>query len=294
MRIVVFGASSDIGQRAARLLLDGGHAVCVVARDTRPLDRRAERITGSIDDAPSIVRAGDVVVSCAHARHTQVLLQRLPKDTGHVVLIGSTWRYSKVPNPSADEVREAERQFSASGRPGVMLHPTMTYGGTQENNIQRLIATIRRWPVFPLPGGGSHLVQPIFVDDVARAIASAALADWQRPEIIPIAGPRPLTWKEMVQTCMEVVGQRRPMISVPLWPAIVALEALEATGLRLGVDSSMLLRFRESSDFDVGDMIRRLKVEPREFASGLREALARDGTQIVGGHAFPRAPAAPH
>lgn len=277
MPYVVFGASTDIARGAARLLLDGGHAVRLVARDTACLDRRAERITGTIEDASSVARDGDVVVNCSHARHTADLLSRLPRDIHHLVLVGSTWRYSTVPNRMAEEVRKAEREFLGCGRAGAMLHPTMIYGGEQENNVQRLIAALRRWPVFPVPGGGKHLVQPIFVEDVGRAIAAAAMLDWNRPEIIPLAGPRPFPWKEMVQTCMDAIGQWRPMVSVPLQPAIVALKALEAVGVRLPVDASMLLRFRESSDFDISAMVGRLNVEPREFATGLREALAREG-----------------
>lgn len=292
MRIVIFGASTDIGRGTARLLLDDGHAIGLVAHETESLDRRAERTTGAIEDAASVVRDGDVVINCSHARNTAGLLRRLPRHVRHLVLVGSTWRYSRVPNRNADEVREAEREFLACGHAGTMLHPTMIYGGQQENNIQRLIAAIRRWPLFPVPAGGKHLVQPIFVDDVARTIAAAAVRDWNRPEIIPIAGPRPFTWKEMVQTCMDVIGQRRPMVSVPLQPAIVALKAVEAIGLRLPVDAAMLLRFRESSDFDVGPMVRRLGVEPRDFASGLREALAPQETQ--GGLAVSRPSALPH
>ena len=68
--------------------------------------------------------------------------------------------------------------FLASGRSGVMLHPTMIYGAQGEDNVQRLAALLRRLPIVPLPGGGTALVQPIHQDDVTRAIRAALDVAW--------------------------------------------------------------------------------------------------------------------
>ena len=70
---------------------------------------------------------------------------------------------------TARRVIAGEAAFLASGRSGVMLHPTMIYGAQGEDNVQRLAALLRRLPIVPLPGGGKALVQPIHQDDVTRA-----------------------------------------------------------------------------------------------------------------------------
>jgi nucleoside-diphosphate-sugar epimerase len=264
--IVVFGASSNIGRRVAARLLDEGARLRLVAREPSTLDARAERLAGDMSIAATATDGAEVVISCAHARHTGTLLGALPASVRQVVLTGSTWRYSAVSNINADEVRAAERLFVASGRAGVLLHPTLIYGGTQERNLQLIEAALRRFPVFLLPGGGKNLVQPIHVDDLAACIVAAAKRAWTGPEVITVAGPAPIAWRQMVEACATSIGYSRPIIPLPLAPAIFALKLTERIGLKLPLSSGMLQRFQENACFPIERMQAELGVTPRAFA----------------------------
>jgi nucleoside-diphosphate-sugar epimerase len=274
--IVMFGASSDIGRRATARLLDAGLAMRLVARDCTGLDPRADHFTGDISDAQAALRDADVVVSCAHARFTSRILDAIGSRTPTLILVGSAWRYSKVPEPRGQEVVNAEAAFMQSGRNGVMLHPTMIYGGWQENNLRRLFDVIRRWPVLPMPGGGLNLVQPVFVDDVALCIVAAATRTWQGPHVIPVCGPAPMHWRDMAQLCASAMGYRRAILPVPLAPAIAALALVQAIGLQPPVDPNTLRRLQEDVTFPLQPMRDELGVEPRDFAAGLARMLADD------------------
>ncbi|WP_458760814.1 SDR family oxidoreductase [Afipia sp. TerB] len=275
--IVMFGASSDIGRRATTQLLNAGRAMRLVSRNPDKLDPRAEHVTGDAADARAATEGASVVISCAHARHTQQILHGLSLSQPILVLVGSAWRYSKVYEPAGREVVRAEEVFTASGRNGVMLHPTMIYGGTQENNLRRLFAAIQRWPVLPMPGGGSNLVQPVFVEDVARCIVAAATRAWQGPHAIPVCGPAPMRWRDMAEACMSATGQRRSLLSIPLTPAITMLELARSIGLRVPLDPNVLRRFQEDVSFSPQRMQDELGVAPRDFAAGLSQMLAEDG-----------------
>jgi nucleoside-diphosphate-sugar epimerase len=265
--IVIFGASTDIGVRLAQRLLEAGLQV-------RPISRqKADLETG--DGLAEAIADSTVVVSCAHARHTQALLNAVPKTVEQIICTGSAWRYSAVKNSKADEVRQAEKQFLSSGRNGVMLHPTMIYGGNQERNIQRLLALIRKMPLIPAPGGGRQIVQPIYVDDVVASLFSAIKTAWDGPNILPIAGP-PLQWREMVAICADAIGCKRNIVTVPLSPILVALSALNRMGINV-IDSNVVRRFREDVKIPLGPMRDRLSVEPRDFRTGI--ALAVQGWQ---------------
>lgn len=212
-----------------------------------------------------------VVISCAHARFTSSLIAALPSGA-RLVLMGSAWRYSCIPNARADQVRAAEELLLASGHNGVMLHSTMIYGGRQENNIQRLIRLLRKIPVIPTPGGGRQQVQPIYIDDVVSCLYSAALRDWQGANVLPIAGPR-LTWREMAEHCVSAVGRRRTVIPVPAAPIIVALECLHRMGVA-SIDPDVIRRFGENVDVPIGKMVEQLGLFPCDFASGIKLAVA--------------------
>jgi nucleoside-diphosphate-sugar epimerase len=272
--IVVFGASSDIGRRATARLLDAGLKVRLVAKDPLSLDPRAQRVAGEISMADSIAHDAEQVVSCAHARFVPELIDRLPLSVKQLVLIGSAWRYSRLQNPLADEVRTAERVFVLSGRKGAMLHPTMIYGGAQERNLQHLLTVIRRSPVIVIPGGGRHLVQPVHVDDVAACICAALRRSWEGAKVIPIAGPHPMQWRDVVRACVVSLGLSRLMLPVPLAPAIRLVALAEWTGLKLPLKSDVLRRFREDVNLPTAQMQSELGVTPRHFKVGLLQALA--------------------
>ena len=111
--------------------------------------------------------------SVAPTRDTpRAVLAAAPADA-RFVFLGSTRKFTRWPDAHGNGVLAGEAAFLASGRPGVMLHPTMIYGAQGEDNVQRLAALLRRLPFVPLPGGGTALVQPIHQDDVTRAIRAA-------------------------------------------------------------------------------------------------------------------------
>lgn len=113
--IVVFGSTADIGKKLVLRLRERGAVVRAVSR--RQADCTADLSTGlGVGEAMS---GASVIVSCAHARFTDCILRFSPATVGKLVLTGSAWRYSKIANVRADEVRDAERSFVASKRDGV-------------------------------------------------------------------------------------------------------------------------------------------------------------------------------
>ena len=272
--IVIFGASTNIGIGLAEKLNRAGK----LTRSVFHTLRIGDTLTSAVADLNSGVGVSEaladakIVVSCAHARYTQRILEMLPPSVQKLVLMGSAWRYSGIENPRADEVRAAEKEFIASGRDGVMLHPTMIYGGRQENNILRLLAFIQRFPVIPAPGGGSQRVQPIYVDDVVAALHAAVNRTWHGPNIVPLAGP-PLSWREMVRLCSMAIGVHRPIVSVPAAPIVVALNSLRLIGIT-AIDPAVLKRFAEDVNIPVVTMQEQLSVLPRDFQTGIAAAVA--------------------
>jgi nucleoside-diphosphate-sugar epimerase len=264
--IVIFGASTDIGTRLSEKLRAAGFPF-----------RRISRGGGIFADLSSGVGVrdamedADVVVSCAHARYTQSIIENLPARPTNLVLMGSAWRYSAVPNKRADEVRRAEADFLACSHNGVMLHATMIYGGNQENNIQRLLRAIRRFPVMPVPGGGRQIVQPIHIDDVVDCLFAAATTRWAARHVVGLAG-KPLSWRAMAGICARSIGRRYVIVPVPASLLLVAMSVLNKVRRR-PIDAGIVQRFGENVDVPLSGMMEMFGVQPRDFEFGLRSAL---------------------
>jgi uncharacterized protein YbjT (DUF2867 family) len=230
-----------------------------------------------LEGVSEAVAGADGVVSCAHARYTKAILKACRPKT-KVVLMGSAWRFSRVPNPRADEVRAAEELFLASGNPGVMLHSTMIYGGFQERNVQQLLSVLGRFPVVPIPGGGRQVVRPIYIDDLVECLFASVGKTWEKPMAFAVAGPA-MTWRDMAMSCAEAKGLRRLFVAVPISPAIKLLELIEHLGVK-APSPDILPRFAESADFSTQEMKSLLGVDTRSFNSGIKLAIQSWNTTI--------------
>jgi uncharacterized protein YbjT (DUF2867 family) len=209
------------------------------------------------------------LVCCAHARHAHALIEATPPDA-LMVLLGSTRRHTRWPDNHGLGVMEGERVFIGSGRPGVMLHPTMIYGAQGENNVQRLAALLKRLPVVPLPGGGRALVQPIHQSDVTASILAALDRHWTRPETIVIAGPTALPYADFVREVAYAAGLKTPrIVHLPAW---LLMALAPATAFVPGIPTigrDEVRRLTEDKAFSIGPMVNRLGVNPIPLATGL-------------------------
>ncbi len=279
----VVGASGRSGAALCRALRDEGAAYMPVVRDAARW--AATGLPGSprvadLADAPALRAALDGasrIVSCAHARHTEALLASSPASA-RFVLLGSTRKFTRWPDAHGLGVLAGEAAFAASGRRGVMLHPTMIYGAQGEDNVQRLAALLRRLPVVPLPEGGRALVQPVHQDDLTRAIRAALARPWSGPETLVVAGPAPLPYADFVRAVARAAALRRPrIVSVP--GGLLRLAAA-ATALVPGLPTirpGEVRRLMEDKAFDVGPMIEALGIRPVALQEGLARTFRRTG-----------------
>jgi nucleoside-diphosphate-sugar epimerase len=284
--VAILGASGKTGRFVAARLARDGHRVVALSRNAERLARIAapvETRIADLDDPPSVRAAladAEIVVSLAHARFTGAVLEALPTSCRRVVLTGSTRRFTALPDPAAEAVRAGEAALLASGRAGVMLHPSMIYGAPDDRNVNRLLRLFCRWPrvlplVVPLPDGGRHLVQPVFVDDVVEAFAAAVA----RPEAlgapIVVAGPEPISYAAFVRACAAAVGRHAHILPVPSGLLVRIARLMSALGLRPPFDAAELRRAAESKRNDVSALRQRLGVTPRSFRDGLKLKIER-------------------
>ncbi len=273
--IALVGATGRSGAALARALAAAGIGFIPVARSEvkwtalgLPGDFRA----ADLRDADALKRAlagADRIVSTAHARWTPALIAAADPGASFV-LMGSTRRFSQWRDAHGDGVRTGEAAFLASGRSGVMLHPTMIYGAQGEDNVRRLAALTARLPFAPLPGGGRSLVQPIHQDDVTRSLMAALSRDWDGPQTVVIAGPRPLPYRDFLRAVSAAAGLRKPLIvPIPALPlrVLAPLSRVIPRMPRIGADE--IRRLTEDKDFDIGPMRSVLGVDPVPLEQGL-------------------------
>lgn len=104
-------------------------------------------------------------------------------------------------------------------RPGAMFGPGDALFGT-------IAALARVLPVLPLIGGDTRL-QPVFVEDVAEAIASILTNPGTVRQTYELVGPRVYTLRELVKMTLHLIAKWRPLIPVPFAVAEVQARLFE-------------------------------------------------------------------
>ncbi|HRD29608.1 MAG TPA: complex I NDUFA9 subunit family protein, partial [Caulobacter sp.] len=102
-------------------------------------------------------------------------------------------------------------------------------------------------PALPLPGGGATRFQPVFVGDVAAAVARAVSDPDCAGRTYELGGPGVFTFRELMAFVLSETGKRRLLVPLP-WPAasligrVAALTSVVGIAPVLTVDQVELLR----------------------------------------------------
>ncbi len=277
--MTVIGATGATGPYVVRGLVEAGHTVTALGRNAARLDacdRRATRTVADIDDARGLAAAmagAEIAVVLAPAARLPAALDALPDLCGYVVAAGSIRKLSRFGDAAARAARRAEGAMRASGRDGIVLDFSMIWGQPEDRTVNRILDLVRRSPVVPLPDGGRHKVQPLFIDDMAASVV-AALERRPSGGSIAVAGPAPMAYRDLVRACATLVGRRVRLLPVPALPFVAAERVAGWFGATLPVVGE-LARMAEDKAIDIGPMKRRLGVEPIPFEEGLRRKEAR-------------------
>ncbi|MDP2995736.1 MAG: hypothetical protein Q8N46_11520, partial [Anaerolineales bacterium] len=124
-----------------------------------------------------------------------------------------------ITNPSEDSPLEyfsgkarLEHALQEFGFSYAILRPTVLFG-KEDILINNIAWALRHLPVFGLFGDGSCRLQPIYVDDLA------ALAVEQGKYVgnvtIDAIGPETFTYRDLATVIAEIIGVKRPILSMP-------------------------------------------------------------------------------
>jgi nucleoside-diphosphate-sugar epimerase len=286
LRIAVIGATGNVGRALVAALGAHGAEVVAIARTVSRLQQLDGAVySRSIDlegDGLMLREAlGDAgcVINVAHARYTRKIIAALPNSAVRLITLGSTRIFTRFPDQKAAEMQDAEAAH-AQGVNGVILHPTMIYGGA-DNNISRILNIVRWTPLVPLPQQGGALLQPIHREDVVRCLLAAISEEAGGAPVI-IAGAQPMTYARIIQTCGRSAGRRVCVISIPLWGMLALAWVTRLVPGLPSIARDEVRRLLEDKAFDIGPMQARLGVTPCTFEEGL--ARMRAAGEIAGWH----------
>jgi NADH dehydrogenase len=136
-----------------------------------------------------------------------------------------------------------EKAVLAAVPSATILRPSVVFGPEDQfTNRFAALATIS--PILPLIGGGLTRLQPVYVGDVATAVADAVDGKTKPGSTYEIGGPEVLTMREVIEIVLATIERQRMLVSLPFGLArLQALFLRFAPGaLKLTPDQVALLR----------------------------------------------------
>ena len=124
-----------------------------------------------------------------------------------------------------------------------ILRPSVVFG-PEDQFTNRFAAVARISPMLPLIGGGLTKMQPVYVGDVATAVADAVEGKAKAGAVYELGGPEVLTMREIMEIIMAITERSRMLVSLPFGLAKLQAMLLQfAPGaLKLTPDQVLLLQ----------------------------------------------------
>jgi NADH dehydrogenase len=237
--ITVFGGSGFLGRHLIRALAREGYRIRVgvrrpdLAGDLQPLGRVGQIMPVQAnlrypDSVAAAVRDASVVINLVgilYERGKQTFTGVQARGAGNVAraAAGVGARMIQVSAIGADaQSASFYSRSKAAGEaavreavPDAMIFRPSIMFGPEDDFFNRFGAMARISPFLPLIGGGETRFQPVYVGDVAAAIA-AAVAGRARPgTTYELGGPAVRTFRELMEYVLETTGRQRLLLPVP-------------------------------------------------------------------------------
>lgn len=238
--VTVFGGSGFIGRYLVQRLAERGWRVRVAVRHPegaaflKPLGevgqikpvqanlRDASSVAAAVDGADAVVNLvgilyerGDQRFAALHGAGAGLAAEAAARaGAKRFVQVSALGADAASKASYAQTKAEGERQVRSAFPGATIVRPSVVFG-PEDGFFNRFGAMAVISPVLPLIGGGLTQFQPVYVGDVAEAMARILENDDTAGRIYELGGPRVYRFRELMELVCQVTGRARRLVDIP-------------------------------------------------------------------------------
>jgi nucleoside-diphosphate-sugar epimerase len=145
---------------------------------------------------------------------TERVIAAVRAKTPYVVHLSSSVVESAADDWYVRSKDAQEKLVVGSGLPVVVLRPTLMFGWFDRKHLGWLARFMQKAPLFPIPGSGRYLRQPLYAGDFCDIIMACIE---QRPagKAYNISGQEKIDYIDLIRAVREACGARAPIVRIP-------------------------------------------------------------------------------
>lgn len=242
--VTVFGGTGFVGRQVVRSLAKQGWRVRVAARNVGRGYRlrmlgdvgQIEVVQANIRDAASVDRALDGAEACVnlvgvlyetgrqdfatlHAQAAGAIAEAAARrGITHFVQMSAIGADAESPAKYARTKAAGEAAVRAALPSAVILRPSIIFGA-EDAFFNRFAGLTTFSPALPLIGGGHTRFQPVYVGDVAAAVAKVLGDPAAAGRTYELGGPTVYSFRDLLAFILRETGRSRLLVPVPWFAA---------------------------------------------------------------------------
>jgi NADH dehydrogenase len=246
--VTVFGGSGFLGRSVVRALAKRDYRIRVAVRrpelafHLQPLGRVGQihavqanlRYPASVEAAMRDSHAAINLVGILAESGAQTFEAVQAKGAGTVAAAAAAAGAAMVHVSAIGADENSSSRYArakAAGEKAVLsavptatiLRPSVVFG-PEDQFTNRFAGLAQISPMLPLIGGGLTKLQPVYVGDVAAAVADAVDGKTKSGAAYELGGPEVLTMREIMEIILATVERERMLVSLPF--GLAKLQAL--------------------------------------------------------------------
>lgn len=247
--VTIFGGSGFLGRHTVRALAKEGYRIRVATRrpnlathllpaghvgqiqllktdvhEPEQVARALEGADAAINFCGVLYSSGEQTFDAIHVAAAESIA-KAARAAGastlvHVSAIGAN---ADSDSAYAQSKAEGEKRVREAFPAATILRPSIVFG-PEDGFFNKFAALARFLPALPLIGGGATRFQPVFVGDVAAAIARCLSDVSARGQTYELGGPNIYTFKDLMQIVLRETDRERALVPLPF--AIATIQAM--------------------------------------------------------------------
>jgi uncharacterized protein YbjT (DUF2867 family) len=204
--------------------------VTVFGADVRDQAAVATAVAGAdavVDAVSAYVETAGVTFEAVHERGAETLAREAAAaGVARFVLVSGIGADPESASPYIRARGRGERAVQQAFPGATIVRPSAMFG-PGDALFGTLAHLARLLPVLPLIGDGHTRLQPVYVEDVAEAVARILADPGTAGRTYELAGPTVYTLRELFSIALRIMGRRRLIVPVPFAVAQVQARLFE-------------------------------------------------------------------